>query len=268
MATSAGRSSEASPNAYYFSWCYQGSCTCQIANKTCKLDYDNVVLYQPGQTFRTLTDPLEPVAGYFFGFLIEKFNSEWPPREKWPVSRRLPRNDLIRPLFEYVMANGPVDTGGGEVPLAMVAAIELMLTEFILGPTHRKMTLPHTYPQPVQRLLEWIFEFMNNRITEKVSLSEMAEVSGVCGAHLCRLCKEHLGYAPVDLVYVYRLTRSLSRLGVGQKIETISHDLGFASAAHYTRRFEQLFGRSPRQLRKEMAKGYRPKLPKLPYMQS
>ena len=148
----------------------------------------------------------------------------------------------------------------------MVAAVEVMLSEFIAGPGQRKVTFPRLYPVPVQRVVEWVLEFTNTRIAEKVSLEEMAQISGVCRSHLCRLCMNHLGYAPVELVYMYRLARSLYGLSVGQKIESLANQMGFASAAHYTRRFEGFFGKSPRQMRKALGKGYWPKLPDLPYM--
>lgn len=266
VVSSSGRYSEASLTAYWFMWCYQGTCTCRVAGKTYSCNSDTIVLFQPGHSFQSQTDPLEPTGGYLFGFNIEKANSEWPLPQKWPIARRVPANDLIRPLFRYVIANGPDETSGGEVPLAIVAAIELMLSEFILGPTQLGELSPQSYPQPVRRLLEWISSFTQTSVAEKVSLDEIAQACGVCKSHISSLCKKHLGYGPVDLVYVYRLTRSLQGLRVGQKIESMAEKFGFASAGHYTRRFERLFGKSPRQMRAAMAKGYKPRLPDLPFM--
>ena len=95
----------------------------------------------------------------------------------------------------------------------------------------------------------------------KVTLDHMASVAGVSRAHLCRLCKHHLGYPPHDILYRCRIIRSLDGLRAGQKIESLAHDSGFSSDAHYICRFKAVIGDSPVRIREAMNTGHAPRLP-------
>ena len=140
------------------------------------------------------------------------------------------------------------------------------MTAFVRGPMERLHTFPRVYPDPVQRVLYWMQDLMQSAPGQKVTLDDLAKIGGVCRTQICRLFAHHLGYSPMEVLYIYRLTRSLASLSTGKKAESIAFDFGFASAAHYTQRFQSMFGKSPIQMRDAMAKGYKPKLPDLPTM--
>jgi len=252
--------------AYWFHWFYQGKCSCRVKGKKYELGPDDVILLQPGHIPRWEADPIEPAAAHYFGFNVAELPAEWPPCQRWPIVQRLPADDIIRPLFEYMVGCGPEYASAGEIPSAFGAVVEVMVTAFVRGPMERLHTFPRVYPDPVQRVLYWIQDFMRSDPSRKVTLDDLAQVSGVCRTQICRLFAHHIGHSPMETLYIYRLTRSLVSLSTGKKAESIALDLGFASAAHYTQRFQSMFGKSPIQMRNAMAKGYKPKLPHLPSM--
>ena len=253
-------------NCYWFHWIYQGKCICRVKGKKYQLGPDDIVLLQPGHTPQWEADPIEPTLAHYFGFSTPEIPADWPARQRWPVVRRMPENDVIRPLFEYVSGCGPDDSTAAGMPPAIEAAIEVMVTAFVRGPMERMHTFPRIYPPSVQRTLVWIQDLMNSEPGRKVTLDDLAGIGGVSRTHMCRLFSQYVGYPPLEVLYIYRLTRSLSALNTGKKIESIAFDFGFTNAGHYTHRFSIMFGKSPSEMRKAMAKGYKPKLPHLPTM--
>jgi len=224
----------------------------------------DVFLFRPGQTLQWENDPLEPSMSQAIGLYAEPLPKYWPPPSRWPVRRRLPDNDVIRPLFEFILGNAP-DSSGKPSPV-LESAIETMMSAFICGPVIRPQIVPSAYPAAVQRVVNSILQRLVARSHTKVTLDDLAAIGGVSREHLCRLFRQYVGYSPVDMVYMYRLTRSLIGLNTGQTVEALAHEFGFADAPHYVRRFIALFGKSPAEMRQAMAKGYKPKLPKLPEM--
>lgn len=259
-----GISRELNVLSYWFCWFHQGKASCSVKGKTYQLGPDDILVLQPGHFVKWKVDPVEPTLKHHFAFEITSAPPHWLAPAKWPIVRRMPREDIIRPLFEYVMAYAPHDAI--VVPPTIEAAIEIMLSAFISDKSERTHTFPRFYPPPVQRVLNWIFEFMSSTPGKKVTLDDMAEVSGVSRAQLCRLFVKYLKHAPLDVLYLYRITRSLHGLRSGEKLESLAHDLGFADVAHYSRRFKALYGKSPSAMREAMTKGFIPEPPDLPWM--
>ena len=177
----------------------------------------------------------------------------------------MPEDDVLRPLFEYVISNVPDNDVLNESP-ALESTIQAMVSIFLFGPFGRAHKIPEPYPASLQRVLAWIHELACSTIGIKVTLNDMAKVGGVSPKYLCRVFKKHLGYPPMEALYMYRLTRSLIGLRMGKKAEVLACEYGFSDSSHYARRFRALFGRPPEKMREDMAKGYKPKLPKLPHM--
>jgi len=180
----------------------------------------------------------------------------------------MPSDDIITPLFEYILATCPE----GQEPLPrdlkriLEQAVEMILAVFLYGRVGRPRSVPLVYPSSLQRVIDWMHDFVLCHIDRKATLEEMAAVSGTSTKQVCRLFRKHLGYSPQEAINLYRLTRSLIALRMGAKIETIALQHGFADASHYSRRFKAYFGMSPAAMRKAILHGYRPKLPALPNM--
>jgi len=255
-------------DAYDFFWIIQGRVTFRIQHKVFDCGPGTITLVRPFQSCSLDADPLEPATGRFFRFMLSELPADWPDQKNWPVVREMPAHDIIRPLFGYIAGHGSTDLSTGLdcsiVPTEIEDAVKMVLCAFVMGPLERACLSADSYPEPVNKVLAWISEVMDSTPGQKVTLEDMAKVGGVSGRHLCHLFHKHLDKAPLELLYLFRITRSLQALRSGQKIESLAHDFGFAHAVHYARRFRAVFGKSPTEMQKAIGKGYNPKLPRLP----
>ena len=253
-----------SPEGYQFLWVYQGDVACRNGRKACRLGPESIALVRPGQVVKCEFGSAEPQVVFTFTFGVQGLPESWQDPGSWPFWRKMPHDDVIRPLFEYVIAHGG---GFTDHPApSLNHAIQTMMSTFISGRVARPNFGVNLYPVPIWRVLQWAGQFLCRSPNQKVTLADLADIAGVSPKYLCRVFHEHIGCGPIELIYQVRVTRSLIGLKAGQKIETLACDLGFANAAHYSRRFKSLFGKTPCEMRKAISEGYKPKLPDLPLM--
>ena len=89
------------------------------------------------------------------------------------------------------------------------------------------------------------------RLTEPLSLAELAAALHVSPFHLCRVFHECTGRTLSEYLHELRLRIAVERLGE-PSLSRIAADLGYCSASHFTDRFRATFGAPPSQLRNLM----------------
>jgi len=251
-------------DSYEFWWFRQGRSVVRVNGKAYEAcGPRDVFLFPPNSLLKFDFDPLESSLAYIFSFALLSIPGQWPRPSRWPVKLKMPEESFLGPLFEYIAANGQNNVAP---PLHMVFAVKALLLAFITGQSELTHILPQSYPPPVRRVLEWMRRFTEVNPQKRVGLSDMVKISGVSRIHLCRLFKEHLGYPPIETLYRYRITKSLTGLRAGQKIDALARTYGFAQAAHYARRFREMFGKSPTQMQDTLTKDPTIELPQLPFM--
>ena len=94
----------------------------------------------------------------------------------------------------------------------------------------------------VQRMQEYI----NENITQKITLADLAGASYFSPWYSYRLFKQHTGLAPADYIRKLRLTESAKRLkNDGCKVIDAAYDAGFDSVDGYQRAFRREFNCNP-----------------------
>ncbi|MFW0787671.1 DJ-1/PfpI family protein [Gordonia sp. CPCC 206044] len=107
-------------------------------------------------------------------------------------------------------------------------------------------TLPSTDQPHARRVLDHIL----THLSDDLSTSSLATVTGVSERHLARLCTEHLGRTPAKLVRDIRLDAAARLLAETSRSATaIAHDCGFASAEALRQSFVARFGTAPTRFR-------------------
>ena len=250
------------PKTFVFLWIRRGNAVCQIDGLRYLGREGDVLLVRPKQRWKCVSPPGKPAQVQVIMFAVSHLPEGLPTPETWPVLRRMCSDDIIRPLVAYIASNLAMQ-GTGISP-AIVLAMETLMLAFVCGPVERRWTNEINLPASIRRVAVWVVDSVQGNHVSKVTLADLATISGVSPKQLCHVFKQHLGYSPLELVYLTRVTRSLILLRAGRKIEEIAYQLGFANASHYARRFEALFGMSPGAMRKALLTGYRPELPKLP----
>ncbi len=102
-------------------------------------------------------------------------------------------------------------------------------------------------PEQARRITRYIDE----RLNESVSVSDLAALCGLRARHFSSLFKRALGKTPYRYVLDRRLERGAALLvQTSADVDDIALQLGFASASHFTAEFRRSYHTTPRRFRR------------------
>jgi transcriptional regulator GlxA family with amidase domain len=166
----------------------------------------------------------------------------------FPSFREMPPNDVIRPLFGYLL-----NLEGKKEPLRsrlMQPALELMLESYITGEWKVKPQPAAQLPEPVERAVEAIRVKSAQSPPETLHLRELAREACTTPENLCRLFKKSLELGPLEYAKLVRLDRAANQLRrTPLRMKEIAAATGFYDAYHFSRTFKQVYGLSPKEFR-------------------
>jgi AraC family transcriptional regulator len=93
--------------------------------------------------------------------------------------------------------------------------------------------------------IQHILDIIDNRITEKLTLKELAKESGYSTFHLNRLFSRVTGITLMAYITRRKLQHALYDLSCGEKIIDVAMKYGFETHAGFTKAFKKCFGYSP-----------------------
>jgi AraC family transcriptional regulator len=93
--------------------------------------------------------------------------------------------------------------------------------------------------------IQHVLDIIDNRITEKITLQELAEESGYSTFHLNRLFSGVTGITLMSYVTRRKLQYALYDLSRGAKIIDVALKYGYETHAGFTKAFKKCFGYSP-----------------------
>jgi len=94
-------------------------------------------------------------------------------------------------------------------------------------------------PAPVFNALMYI----NNHVTDHISLQEMAEAAGMSKHHFCRIFKKYTGFTPMHALSSMRIERAKKLLeSADQTISTVAVESGFGDIGSFIRQFKKVTG--------------------------
>jgi AraC-like DNA-binding protein len=90
-------------------------------------------------------------------------------------------------------------------------------------------------------------QFILNEYGRHLTLADLAAAAGVSRQHLLKLFRQHRGCTPTQSLYERRLSAATEQLShTGLPIREIAARCGFANEFHFSRKFKQVHGQSPR----------------------
>lgn len=117
----------------------------------------------------------------------------------------------------------------------------------------RQMTVdvPTKQQSSAARLSEKFCDLLAQSTPDDRTMIDFATALDITPTHLARVCKSATGLSAADLISqtIQHQARSLLVHG-GLPAKTIAQELGFGSAAYFTRFCQKHFGKTPRQIRK------------------
>lgn len=242
-----------------FIWIIEGRGTIQFDHHKFSVLPGTILLCQAGVTDRYDWTSKTPAMHAFFHFELPVPVLGWPPVKQWPVSHHLPSDDVLRPLFRYVLRVHSLAE-----PLRsslLMPCLDLMLRSFISGELTTAAEPTTKLPPPVERTLRLICERVFREPSLGIAPKELPLAAHVSAEHLCRLFRETLDLTPTDCVRLARLERAATQLWRSDlAIREISDSVGFSSQYYFSKAFQKVYGITPRAFRKAAREG----LPKRP----
>jgi len=109
------------------------------------------------------------------------------------------------------------------------------------------MVNPDSRFSPLDPRLEKVIQFLSEHLANPLQLDDLATVAAVSRPQLVRLFRAQTGLSPMRYLENRRLERALELLEhTILPIERVAETVGYPNAFHFSTRFRQRFGRSPR----------------------
>ncbi|MFF9310628.1 helix-turn-helix domain-containing protein [Streptomyces sp. NPDC014748] len=179
---------------------------------------------------------------------LEKTAAEGGARGRIELVPRFRFTDpLLRMLLERLVAEysgpGPADTLYAQSLVQAAAAVLLRVAGEGGGVPVREGGLS-------PRRLAEVVDFMHARLSQRVTLADLAAVAGVSESHFTRAFKASTGQSPHQYLLRRRLDHARRELlRTDRPIAQIAAEAGFADQSHLTRMMRRHEGATPRTLR-------------------
>jgi len=90
-------------------------------------------------------------------------------------------------------------------------------------------------------------EFLSSRITETVTIDDLAEHIGMSRAVFHRKFKQATNMSPIQFVKSMRLNHAAMSIAEGANVNVAAMDVGYISSSQFSREFKRMYGLSPKQ---------------------
>jgi AraC-like DNA-binding protein len=90
-------------------------------------------------------------------------------------------------------------------------------------------------------------DYLADNLAENISLSELSSLTGFSAYHFLRIFRDTVGLPPHAYQTQLRINRAKKLLAGGKDIVQVAYDTGFTDQSHFSHKFKQMVGATPRQ---------------------
>lgn len=133
------------------------------------------------------------------------------------------------------------------------AMIDLGISELIirlLRHQTRDFLLAYSLGQPDANGLTTALEYISKHLAQPLDIDYLSKISCMSRSRLYAEFKRQLGCSPGELQQQLRLKEAAKLIENGKIITQVCYELGFSNPSHFSRRFSQFFGCSPKEFKK------------------
>lgn len=228
-----------------FLWIMEGRVSWTCAGETIEAGPGSLLLARAGVPDCFRWEGPDPTAMGYIHFTVDKRYGA----TAWPKVRRLPPDDMIRPLFRHIA--WLTDAKPANWRRQREAAAQLMLDAFLSGACDTKPRAHASMPPAVERAMEYVQQMWGDGPMRPVSLTDLARASSVSVRHLCRSFSKAIGCGPTEALRLLRLHQAASLLThTNHSVAQIAELAGFTNPFHFSHSFAEVYGEPPRTYRR------------------
>ncbi len=251
---------------FEFVWIIDGDVVWNVDGQQIAAPPGTVLLGRPGQRDGFRWDPVRRTRHGFFHFQIHVNGAKLPPADHWPLSRLLPANDIIRPLFLHLgWLLGCEDDATREQAREQAQGImRQALVAYLTGLVGASDEVDRDRHPLVERALEYVHEQWADGEIVPITLGDLARAAGVSKPYLTRAFQATFDVPPIAVLRHLRLDRAMLLLArTNLPIQEVSEATGFPNPFHFSKVFRTVYGTSPREFRAGIERGDVPKVNRL-----
>jgi len=103
-----------------------------------------------------------------------------------------------------------------------------------------------------KEIINSLLSYISENYREKISVSELARMSGFSESHFMSFFKENVGMTCIQYINHYRIQKAAHKLEVSDMpVTDIAFECGFNNVSYFNLQFKQEFGMTPLQFRKK-----------------
>lgn len=151
---------------------------------------------------------------------------------------QIPAHIMNREMYGLIMKmNRYLQEGAYDI--ANCVLLEFL---YLLNRVHEPLTIP----TPADKRIQDILMYINEHLTDTLSLDSLSAAFYINKYHLCKIFKSITGYTINHYITYKRLLLTRELHGKGQTLLEAATNAGFNSYAHFYKMYKKEFGESPR----------------------
>ena len=95
--------------------------------------------------------------------------------------------------------------------------------------------------------LTCVIQWIEHNLAQPLDINQLAKMACMSRSRFYESFKRQLGCTPLEYQHQRRMSRAYQRLQAKCSVTEVSYELGYLSLSHFSRRFHQHFGITPRQ---------------------
>lgn len=166
-----------------------------------------------------------------------------------PAAQRITDYALAEELFEKLL-----ETWNGKGPgYEFIAGTYLRQLLILLYQSNKKQSKNHAISLRVDRIIE----YMCQNIDQKITLSELSDMTGLSTFYLSKIFKDATGYPIIMYFNKMKIDKAKELLIEGnKKVKEVACELGYVSEFYFSRIFKRVEGLSPSEFYSKNVHGF------------
>lgn len=226
---------------------------CRHNESDLKLAKDWMLIIKPGDWHTDIFDG-KPLRYLALGFSLHPapdikasvFRADTPvEKQRFAVNRA----DFL-PLFEKISKELEIDDFvSAHIQDALVTEFFYRMIRAIPGEV---ISEQYTAASRDSSFMANLFAMINERLTRKLSVGELASALGISESSLAHKCRQTLRCSPAHLCMRIKMERAMQMLkSTDMLVKEVSDYLGFDNPFDFSRAFKKAFGKSPVSAKKD-----------------